>query len=395
MSNSPEQKAIIRHTNKLVHYEIAKLSPIAQNLMALLFAMWTKNPQEQTKLDLVFVKEQLGLVQQRDSYLENIIINTGKEIVDKSFIAVKFDGGAVVGSLIYWFKINDQTQQLEVSTTSAFMDLFRKLKEGYTEYDFLTFYKIESKQAKNIYYLCRKNFKGQFTMNWTDFRRELGFKDSARSSNIIALAKKAVDYLVRHRYLATCQMIPIYGAGRGRPLAQIHLEYTFPVDTPQPVTVESAPAAQVPTIQKPESIPELIKEAQPAEPLPDAAEIQPGEILPTPEPEPFDPAALRPVTSEEARDAAIAALPKIEDVIAQEKSALPPDPFPAQPVKPEDELQRLELRCPSCGEPMVIRENGTTHAIFWACPQVWAHKCLQKTISIPAEIAEIYWKHKK
>lgn len=373
MNNSPEQKAIIRHANKLIRYEIAKLSPVAQNLMALLFSIWTKDPKEQTVIDLSFIRDSLDLEHQEDDYLENVILKTGKEIVDKSFVDVKFDGGAIIGSLIYRFKVNSQTKQLEVSTTSEFMDLFRKLKEGYTEYDFLIFYKINSKQAKNIYYLCRKNFKGHFTMDWREFRLELGFKGGARNSNIIALVKKAVDYLVQNKYLKTCQMTPIYGSGRGRPLVQIHFEYTFS-DSSQTTTTTT--------------ISQVGNESKSLEPVTVAP--TPAEALPASEPEPFDPATLRPVTSDEAREAAFASLPKIEDVIAEQQKH--DDPFPPQIVTPEDELKRLEMRCPTCGESMVVRENSSTHSLFWACPRVWNHQCSQKTITLPAELAEIYRK---
>ena len=381
MNDSLEQKAIIRHANKLIRYEIAKLSPVAQNLMALLFSIWTKEPKEQTVIDLSFIRDSLDLAHQEDDYLENVILKTGKEIVDKSFVAVKFDGGAIVGSLIYWFKVNGQTKQLEVSTTSAFMDLFRKLKEGYTEYDFLIFYKINSKQAKNIYYLCRKNFKGHFTMDWSEFRLELGFKESARNSNIIALVKKAVDYLLQNKYLKTCQMTPIYGSGRGRPLVQIHFEYTFS-DTSQTATTIDVAAPETPA-----EISQAENESKSLEPVTVAP--TPAEALAS-EPEPFDPATLRPVTSDEAREAAFASLPKIEDVIAEQQKH--DDPFPPQIVTPEDELKRLEMRCPTCGESMVVRENSTTHSLFWACPRVWNHQCSQKTITLPAELAEIYRK---
>ncbi len=383
MNNNSEQKAIIRHANKLIHYEIAKLNPVAQNLMALLFSIWTKDPKEQTVLDLSFIRNSLDLGHQEDAYLENIILKTGKEIVDKSFIAVKFDGGAIIGSLIYWFKVNNQTKQLEVSTTPAFMDLFRKLKEGYTEYDFLIFYRINSKQAKNIYYLCRKNFKGHFTMDWSEFRLELGFKESARNSNIIALVKKAVDYLVQQQYLKTCQMTPIYGSGRGRPLVQVHFEYTFSDTSQTATTIDVAP-------ETPAEISQDGGNAAPKSLEPVTVASTPTEALPASEPEPFDPATLRAVTSDEAREAMFASLPKIEDVIAEQQKH--DDPFPPQIVMPENDVKRLEMRCPKCGESMVIRENSTNHSLFWACPRVWNHQCSQKTITLPAELAEIYRK---
>lgn len=377
-----EQNAIIRHANKLVRHEVAKLSPVAQNLMALLFSIWTKEPREHTALDLTYIRTRLGLTHQEDSYLEKIILETGREIVNKSFIMARFDGGAVVGSLIYWFQINDQTQKLEVSTTSAFMDLFRRLKDGYAEYDFLTFYKINSKQGKNIYYLCRKNFKGQFTMNWGDFRRELGYKDTANNKNIMIYVKKAVDYLISHQYLQSCTITPIYSSGRGRPLTQIHFEYTFPESEAAPKVVPEPQPAPVPAGND-SKVPEPV----PAEPTPALVSIDAAE------PEPFAPAALPlHLVTAEARDAAIAALPRIEDVIEQNNLL---HSSPKQATTPEDELKRLEMRCPTCGAPMAIKENRSTHVLFWACPDAWKGGCQQKTITLPAEIAETYWKHKK
>lgn len=379
------ERAIIRHANKLVRHEVAKLSPVAQNLMALLFSMWTKEPQEQTTIDLAFIKARLGLTHEGDSYLENVILKTGKEIVDKSFIAVQFEGGAVVGSLIYWFEVNRRTQQLEVSTTTAFMDLFRKLKDGYTEYDFLTFYKIDSKQAKNIYYLCRRNFKGQFTMEWAEFRLELGYKETANNRNVMMLVKKAVEYLLQHQYLKTCTMMPIYGSGRGRPLAQIHFEYTFPDVQPARKTIGSVNNAPAQLSNEVELPTEKIN-----------TECEADRIMQTnadtDESAPIPPGDIQPVTSEERRAAVLAALPKIEEVIIEQQKQQ--KKTEAELVSPEDAAKKLERFCPHCGTPMEIRRNTKTNAIFWACPRSGIMgECPQKTITLPAEIAEIYWKN--
>lgn len=405
MANA-EQTAIIRHANKLVRHEVAKLSPVAQNLMALLFSIWTKEPSEHTALDLTFIRNRLELTHQEDSYLENIILETGREIVNKSFIMARFDGGAVVGSLIYWFQINEQTQKLEVSTTPAFMDLFRRLKDGYAEYDFLTFYKIKSKQGKNIYYLCRKYFKGQFTMDWGDFRRELGYKDTANNKNIMMYVKKAVDYLISHQYLNSCTVTPIYSSGRGRPLTQIHFEYTFPDAERSPETASKSVApdtlnAESNSISPDSEITPSVN-VECAIPKESADQSIQKPALPEMEPfpadnnivEPIDLTKIHPVVSDDARDAALKSLPTIGEVIGQQlvsvKRSIPDQPVPT----PEDELKRLELFCPTCGTKMNIRENSSSHALFWACPKAWNHQCRQKTISLPAEVAEIYWKNK-
>lgn len=378
-----ENNVIVRYANRLTTHDIAGLSTNAQNLMSLLFAVWTKLPRTTTVIPLDDLKLKLGLTHQTDKYIKDVIASISTEIINKSFVnGEDADGNQIIGYMIYQFKAIKSSNTLEVKTSEDFMRLFEQLLDGYTEYDFLTFYAIQSKQGKNLYRLFRRYYKGTCTVEWDELRLWLGYKPTSQNRNIMQAVKNAIKYLVEQNFLKTCEMAPIYSAGRGNRIMQVRFCYTFPSTRTVDATVPDDKKSPETMLKSSETPPQAIDHTETPTEVDTETKNEPT-ITDLDSSEPF-PAAFN-LADIQAKSPEEVSLPDIHDVVS----------IVSQKSDAKEQKKRLERACPSCGEPMKIRENKQTHELFWYCPQTWGGRCKQKTLTLPADIAEIYWKNKK
>lgn len=331
---------MIRYATRLVTHDIAKMAPNSQNLMSLLFAIWTKSPNAETIIDLDELKTQLKIEHQSEDFVSKIIAKTSKEIINKSFVDEKTsDGGFVIGYMIYQFSYNPDRKLLEVRTSPDFMELFTNLDNHYVTYNFSVFLNIKSKQAKNLYRLFCRNFKGQFTLDWEEFKKWLGYKETSENRNIVYALKKAIKYLLERDYLKECEMSLIFNNGT-RKISKVHFSYSLS-ELPKcpkkysesPKNDETPPSnIETPTYTKQDETPLFNETAAPETP-------------------PIDFSKITAVPPKNIK------LPDISDL------HLPPQ------KKEEKQPKPLIHHCIYCGKEMVIRKNGKTGAYFFACPE--------------------------
>lgn len=338
------QKAVVKYANKLVTHDIAKMSPLAQNLLSYLFSIWTFKQETNLSIDLNDLKNQLCMNDQREKALATIIERIATEIINKSLVSgYDDDGNMYASSLIYHFQIHAKQRTLEVRATPEFVSLFG-VKNNYVRYNLLTFYSIKSKQGKNLYRLFCRYYKGHFTADWEELRAWMGYKTTTENRNIILAIKNAQKYLLEHKYLEKCEITPIYSPRRGHPIQKIHFEYTFSqnsgsakiADKSTPESPENGetppPDIEIPTYTKDDKIPLFNETAAPENP-------------------PIDFSKITAVPPKNIK------LPDISDL------HLPPQ------KKEEKQPKPLIHHCIYCGKEMVIRKNGKTGAYFFACPE--------------------------
>lgn len=337
------RKIVVKYANKLLTHDIAKMSPLAQNLMSFLFSVWTIKQETNLSIDLNDIKNQLNLEDQRETVLASIVEKIAIEIINKSFVSDHDDeGNMYASSLIYHFQIHAKQRTLEVRATPEFVSLFG-VDNNYIRYDLITFYSIKPKQAKNLFRLFCRNYKGHFTADWDELRAWMGYKPTAESRNIILAIKKAQKYLLDHKYLKTCEITPIYSPSRGHPIQKMHFEYTFFLGkTTSKNTLESPQSddKEEGYIETKEDETALWDDFKPHKPEPEGAIASAT---------PPDFSKLIPKSKNDVR------LPTLAD--------LPPLP----PKESEPEPEPLEHHCTLCGKSMQIRQNKETGAFFWGC----------------------------
>lgn len=341
---------IVKYANRLMTHDIAKMNPISQNLMSLLFAIWTKDPQPSVSIGIDLLRKELNFNKQSEQNIEKVIDRTAKDIIEKSFVKGYDDRGRkIIGYMIYQFAYDFSSQSLEVRTSPDFMELFKE-KQKYTSYNLLTFYSIKSKQAKNLYRLFCRNFKGHFSIDWEEIRELMGYKPTAINANIMIAINKAQKYLVDHHYLEKCEFSITHKVGRGRPIEKINFEYVFTesnrlktLNGNIPESPQSNDKAVEGTEKRPytkEDETALWDDFKPHEPEPEAA-----------------------IT--------VAAPPDFSKLIAKSKNdvQLPTlaDLPPLPQKEPEPEPKPLEHHCPLCNKSMKIRQNKESGAYFWGC----------------------------
>ena len=341
------RKIVVKYANKLISHDIAKMSPLAQNLMSFLFSIWTIKQETNLSIDLNDLKKQLNLEDQRETVLASIVEKIAIEIINKSFVSDHDDeGNMYASSLIYHFQIHSKQRTLEVRATPEFVSLFG-VDNNYIRYDLITFYSIKPKQAKNLFRLFCRNYKGHFTANWDELRAWMGYKPTAESRNIILAIKKAQKYLLDHKYLKTCEITPIYSPSRGHPIQRMHFEYTFFLNKTASENALESPVSDDKAVEgietrsyTKEDETALWDDFKPKEPEPEAA------ITVTTPPD------FSKLTAKSKNDVQ---LPTIAD--------LPPLP----PKEPERTPEPLKHHCPLCNKLMQIRQNKESGAYFWGC----------------------------
>ena len=337
---------IVKYANRLISHDIAKMNPISQNLMSLLFAIWTKDPQPSISIGIDLLRKQLQFNRQSGQHIEKVIDRTAKDIIEKSFVeGYDSRGRLVIGYMIYQFSFDFSSQSLEVRTSPDFMELFKE-KEKYTSYNLLTFYSIKPKQAKNLYRLFCRNFKGHFSIDWEELRSWMGYKPTATNGNVMVAIKNAQKYLVDHHYLEKCEFSIKHKPGLGSPIEKINFEYLFAESNHLKTldkTISESPQSNDKSETRPytkEDETALWDDFKPKEPEPEAAITVAA------------PPDFSKLTAKLKKDVQ---LPTLAD--------LPPLP----PKEPEPEPKPLEHHCPLCNKLMQIRQNKETGAYFWGC----------------------------
>ena len=337
---------IVKYANRLISHDIAKMNPISQNLMSLLFAIWTKDPQPSISIGIDLLRKQLQFNRQSGQHIEKVIDRTAKDIIEKSFVeGYDSRGRLVIGYMIYQFSFDFSSQSLEVKTSPDFMELFKE-KEKYTSYNLLTFYSIKPKQAKNLYRLFCRNFKGHFSIDWEELRSWMGYKPTATNGNVMVAIKKAQKYLVDHHYLEKCEFSIKHKPGLGSPIEKINFEYIFAESNhlkKLDKTISESPQGNDKSETRPytkEDETALWDDFKPKEPEPEAA-----------------------ITSATPPDFSKLIAKSKEDVKLPTIADLPPLP----PKEPEPEPKPLKHHCPLCNKPMQIRQNKESGAYFWGC----------------------------
>ena len=344
---------VLRYANRLVTHDIAKMDPVSQNLMSLLFAIWTKTKQSSVSLPLNLLKEQLNFNNQSERFIEKIVSKTSKDIIEKSFVHGYDDRGRlIIGYMIYQFTYDFELQSLEVKTSPDFMELFG-VKKDYVSFDLIEFYNIKPKQAKNLYRLFCRNFKGHFSIDWEELRAWMGYKPTATNANVMTAIKTAINYLKQHKHIEKCEFNVNYEQKRGNPIKEVSFEYEFPArissiadstadkNTPESSVSDDKAAESIetrPYTKEDETA--LWDDFKPREPEPEAAIAS------------ATPPDFNKITAKSKNDVHLPTL-----------ANLPPLP----PKESEPEPKPLEHHCTLCGKPMQMRQNKETGAYFWGC----------------------------
>lgn len=339
---------VIRYAKRLVTHDIAKMSPISQNLMSYLFAIWTKTPNTETTIDLFDIKRELKIEHQSEKFINGVIAKTSKEIINKSFIDEEMtDGSRFIGYMIYQFYYDSTKQTLQVKTSPDFMNLFTNCDSQYVTYNFSVFLNIKSKQGKNLYRLFSRYHKGHFTLDWEEFKKWLGYKETAENRNVVYAIRKAIKYLLDRDYLKECEMSFAYSSGTGRKIKKVHFSYLLSKFPDSTKTILESSVSDNKAVEGIETRP-YTKEDETA--LWD--DFKPKELEPEAAITVATPPDFSKITAKSKNDVQ---LPTIAD--------LPPLP----PREPEPEPKPLEHHCPLCNKSMQIRQNKESGAYFWGC----------------------------
>lgn len=190
---------MVHYSNRLVTYDMSRLSPVCQNFLSLCFLYLQDAKSAELVIPSSIVRKALCLTRNSDSYLETIVTRTANNILSgQPVLKCDTDKEVLLGVLFYLIRIDKKTKSVRLKVNEEFLPLFKKfLHEAFTEYEFSAFVQIKSKYAKNLYRLLRRYHKGCCTLSNEEVRLGMGFSENMAAKEVVRVIRKSIEDLKR------------------------------------------------------------------------------------------------------------------------------------------------------------------------------------------------------
>ena len=218
---------IVRYANRLETYDIARMDAHVQDLIVLLLAEWTSNKTPTVCIPLSEFKRRLHIERQNVKYIQSLCMKA----LAQDAISVTFPNGDFLCTHLI-SRIRVVNGYVVGEAMPEFMPIFSKLRNSYTQFMSTTFINIKPMYAKNLFRLFCRYYRGSFTMKIDDFKKNMGFPESYKSSHMRIAINDAVKVLQEQKLFKNIHAESIEGPGRGRPIVAYKFSFEPDVNLP-------------------------------------------------------------------------------------------------------------------------------------------------------------------
>lgn len=189
-------KDIVKHDNDFNLAKLHHLTQIEMNVFAFICSQFTSH--RETTLEIPYDEIKRGADILRYKYsnkqFKELMIRIQEKIVKTSF-SVKVDSKLIQAPLFRYFITDDKIPDyVFVSLNDIFHRYFFDIPQGFSfsEYELRSLLGLKSKYAQILFRLLLQNYKGEWNVDFSEFKNMMGFKPSYRTGYILARLKEIV-----------------------------------------------------------------------------------------------------------------------------------------------------------------------------------------------------------
>ena len=221
-----ETGEIVRYSNKLLTYDVAQMSPRAQDLMTLFFVYFRKTEESNLEIPFSVIRKKLNLTKQTFSYFEKVLAGSVYEILNNRKLFKYTPGvGFFGGSLITYVDGDSKREILQIILNEKFLAIFKDCAERYVEYSLGEFFQIKSKYSKNLFRLLHTYFHGVCTISNKELRDWMDMSEAMNSKDVVKIINKAAGDLLNKNCITSFDMETHYSKNG---LESISFKFSFP-----------------------------------------------------------------------------------------------------------------------------------------------------------------------